>query len=381
MDFTFTPEQQTFKKQIHEFLEKECPKEYVRELDEEERYPYELYAKWVKAGWFALPYPAEYGGRNGTATDLMILAEEIAYFGGYDMGGAYVTPVFCGLNLVRHGTEEQKAYFLPKLIKGEVRFCISMTEPGAGSDSANISTSAVPDGDDYVLNGQKVFTTAADVEGAVLHLTARTDRTVPKHRGMTVFIVDVQLPGMEVRRLRTLGRRIVGTCEVFLRDVRVPKTRVMGGLNQGWQTLMSNMELERMCCCACYVGNMQVALDEALAYAKERKQFGQPIGRFQAISHMLADMLTDVEGARLLTYRAASMIDHGIPCVKEVSMAKLFGAEAFLRIAGQGMQIMGGQGYLVENNMERHFREARGCTITAGTSQVQRNIIARFAGL
>jgi len=212
-------------------------------------------------------------------------------------------------------------------------------------------------------------------------IAVRTNKDVPKHQGISMFLIDPKSPGIEIRKIRTLGRRMIHATEIFLEDVRVPKENLVGELNGGWKVLLSGLELERLFACAGYVGNAQTVVDVALQHAKERVQFGRPIGTFQAIGHMLADMQTEVDAARLLTYRAAWMIDQGIPCMKEVSMAKLFGSETFARLTNQGMQIMGGYGYSMEYDMQRYFRDARIVTVAAGSSQMQRTIIAREMGL
>lgn len=380
MDFKFTEEQEILRKSVYDFVEKECPREYVRKLDENKEYPYEVYDKMVKLGWMGLPYPEEYGGSNCGAVEFLIVTEELARYA-YDMAAVWGIPVLMGLNIIAHGTEEQKSLYIPRILNGTVRFSISITEPGAGSDSAAVSTEAVPDGDDYILNGQKVFSTGAHLRDNIIHIVARTDKTVKKHRGLTIFMVDSRSPGLDIRRLNTLGRHIIGTNEIFIENVRVSKDNILGGVNKGWDVLLSQLEHERLFTCGLYVGNGKQAVADAIQYAKEREQFGQPIGNFQAIAHMLADMYTEVEATRLLTYHVASMIDEGVPCIKEVSMAKLFGSETLARVTNKGMQILGGYGFMMEYDMQRYFRDARVATVTAGTSQIQRTIIARQLGL
>jgi alkylation response protein AidB-like acyl-CoA dehydrogenase len=188
-------------------------------------------------------------------------------------------------------------------------------------------------------------------------------------------------PGLKIVRLDTLGRHSMGTNELYLDDVRVPAENLVGELHGGWHVLLAGLELERTMTCAAYIGNSQTVVDQALAYAKERKQFGRPIGDFQAIAHMLADMQTAVDASRLLTYRAATLVAAGKPARQEVAMAKLFGSETFVDVANKGMQILGGYSYMMEFPMQRHFRDARITTVTAGTSQMQRQHIAQSMGL
>jgi alkylation response protein AidB-like acyl-CoA dehydrogenase len=380
MDFSFTEEQMMLQQNLRRFVSKECPDELVRKWDENREYPYALYDKIVDMGLIGLPFPEVYGGTDGSAIDMLIVGEEMGRKG-YDLAAMYGLPIFNALNVLHWGTQEQKDYYISGVIQGKLRLSICITEPNAGSDVGGIKTVATREGDTFILNGQKVFATGAHLKNNTMVLFARTDLNVSHHNGLSAFLVDSTLPGIEIRRLDTLGRRIVTTNEVFLTNVRIPEDKLLGPLNGGWQVLLSGLDLERLFTSCAYVGNAQTAVDETLEYAKQRVQFGKPIGDFQAIAHMLANIQTEVDAARLLTYRAGWMLSNGQPCVREVSMAKLFGSEAFVRATEVGMQVMGGYGYVMEYNMQRHFRDARIVTITAGSSQMQRNIIARSMGL
>lgn len=379
MEFGFTEEQTILRKSVRDFMDKECPREYVRELDEKEEFPSGLYKKMAKLGWFGLPFPEEYGGSGCGAVDFVIVGEELCRHS-YEIGAGYGIPVFNALTLLHHGSEKQKSTYIPPVTRGEIMWSIALTEPNAGSDVASLVTSAVPKGDEFVINGQKVFITGADVAN-IMTMAVRTDKDLPRHKGISMILVDPKSPGINIRVIKTLGRKIIHPTELFLDDVRVPKENLVGELNGGWEVLMSGLELERLFACAGYVGNAQTVVNDALEHAKQRVQFGRPIGTFQAIGHMLADMQTEVDAARLLTYRAAWMIDQGIPSMKEVSMAKLFGSETLVRLTNQGMQIMGGYGYSMEYDMQRYFRDARIITVSAGSSQMQRTIIAGAMGL
>ena len=312
--------------------------------------------------------------------DFVAVSEEIGKVS-YDYLGGYGTSVFNGINLLHNGSEEQKRRFIPKLINGEIRMSIAMTEPGAGSDAGAMRTTAKRDGDHWVLNGQKVFSTGSGARDNVISLYAKTDNDVNYKKGISLFLIDNTTPGLELRKLDTLGRRSIGTYEIFLDNVRVPADRLVGEVNQGWKYMMSGLQLERMMTTAGYCGAAQSVVDLALKYATERVQFGQPIGDFQAIAHMLADMQTEVEAARMLMLKAAWEVSNKRDALKTLSMAKLFASETYIKAANNGMQIMGGYGYIMEYDMQRHFREARSTTIAAGTSQMQRNIIARQMGL
>ena len=376
----FTAEHELFHRTVNDFVDQHCPREYVRECDQQRCYPYAFYAKVAEQGWFGLPLPEAYGGANADVIYLTILSELLAK-NSFDISAGYSMIVWGAMKVARFGTEEQRQHYLPRVVTGEQRFSLSMTEPGAGSDAAALILRATEDGDHWVLNGNKVFSTGADARGNTIIVAGRTDNTGPKHRGVTLFLVDNTTPGLELRRLPTLSRRTLGTNEGFYTDVRVPKTRVLGELHNGWRPLMEYLEIERVGGAAMYMGSAQTAVSDALRYAKEREQFGQPIGKFQVIQHMLADMQTEVDAARLVTYQAAWLLNEGIRCRKEASMAKLYASETLLKVATQGMQILGGYAQLPEYDMERYWRDAKQATVGGGTSQIQRNIIAKELGL
>jgi len=381
MDFGFSEEQNILRDSVRKLMDRHAPPDYMRKLDREQAYPYELYDEWVKAGLIKLPFPEEYGGLGGTLVDMTIVAEEISRRS-TDLVMAYGGSVFTGLNIVRKGSPEQKKYWLPKLLSGEIKMSISISEPDAGSDVGNIRTTARPDGNShYVLNGQKVWATGAGAKNNFINMYVKTDTTAHYRQGVSLFLIDNKTPGLEIRKLDMLGRRCTGTYEIFLKDVRVPADCLIGGENKGWDVVMSGLQVERVTGAAAACGGAQAVVDLALAYAKERKQFGKPIGANQAIAHMLADMQTEVDATRLLVLRAAWLADNGKEALREITMAKLMAGETYAKVANLGMQIMGGYGYNMEFDMQRHFRDARAATIAGGTSQMQRNLIANLMGL
>jgi alkylation response protein AidB-like acyl-CoA dehydrogenase len=258
---------------------------------------------------------------------------------------------------------------------------ISISEPEAGSDVGAMRTTARRNGDHYVINGQKLWSSGAGAKGAVINAYVKTDTKAHYRQGMSLLLVDNTAPGLELRKLDMLGRRCTGTYEIFFNDVSVPVDRLIGGEHGGWDCLMSGLQVERVCSAAGNCGAAQTVVDLALAYAKERKQFGRPIGSFQAIAHMLADMATEVEAARTLMWRAAWIVASGQDALREISMAKLLSSETYAKVANLGMQILGAYGYTMEFDMQRHFRDSRASTIAAGTSQIQRNLIAGLMGL
>ncbi len=380
MDFGFTEEQRMLRDSVRRLMERHAPPEYLRKLDRDAAYPYELYDAWVKAGLLSLPFPEAYGGLGGNLIDMAIVAEEIARKSP-DVGMAYGGSVFCGLNLLHKGSEEQKRAWLPKLLSGEIRMSISMSEPDAGSDIGAMRTTARRDGDHYVINGQKLWASGAAARNNFINMYVKTDTKVHYRQGMSLFLVDNRTPGIEMRKLDMLGRRCTGTYEIFLNDVRVPEDRLVGGENKGWDVVLAGLQVERVVSAAGACGGALAVLDLALQYAKDRKQFGRPIGTFQAIAHMLADMQTEIEAARSLMWRAAWLAGTGADALKEITMAKLFASETYVKVANLGMQIFGGYGYNMEFDMQRHYRDARMSTIAAGSSQIQRNLIANLMGV
>lgn len=380
MDFAFSDEQRLLRDTVRQLMDTHAPPEYIRRLDREQGYPYELYAAWVEAELLGLAFPEAVGGLGGSAVDLTIVAEELARKSP-DFFMAYAGSVFTGLNIVRHGSAEQQREWLPKIFSGAVRMAIAISEPEAGSDIGAMRTYAVRDGDDYVVNGQKLWATGAGARNTVMNVYLKTDRDAHYRAGMSLFLIDNDTPGVELRKLDMLGRRCTGTYEVFFNDVRVPAGRLVGGENHGWECVLSGLQLERVCSAAGSCGGAQAAFDLALAYAKERVQFGRPIGTNQSIAHTLADLATRIDAARTLTWRAAWMLAQGQDALREITMAKLFASETYVAAANAGMQIFGGYGYSMEYDMQRHFRDSRSATIAAGTSEMQRNLLAGLMGL
>jgi acyl-CoA dehydrogenase len=376
MDFILNEEQEMIKKSIREFMEKECPREYVREHDEQEKFPSDLFQKMARMGWLGLPFPEKYGGSGYGVMEVALLLEEL----GRAMRAAgtvyLVSVIFGGESILNFGNEDQKGLFLPKICRGEVKFALALTEPDSGSDAASLSTSAVLRGDNYFINGSKTFITGA-MEADWLIVVARTDETVSKYEGITIFLVNRKTPGIEINKIRKLGVRAVDFNEISFDNAQVNKENILGILNKGWQHIQTTLEMERIGIAASSVGNAQLIVEDALQYSKKRMQFGKPIGKFQMIQKMLADMQTEVDAARLLTYRAAWMKDKGIYCLKEASMAKLFASDVCMRCAIQGMEILGGYGYTMEYDMQRYFRDAQQNKIGGGTSEIQRIIIAQ----
>ena len=376
----YTDEQTMLQDTARKLMERHAPRDYLRRIDRDAEYPYALYDAFVEAGLLRMPFSEEYGGLGGDVIDLAIIAQELSRKS-YDGFTAWATVVFTAMTLVKFGSQEQKSRLIPDVLSGKIRMSVSITEPGACSDVGAIKTSARRDGNIWIVNGQKVFSTAAGAKDNIIHLYAKTDAAARAQDGISLFLVPNDLPGLICRKLDMLGRRGTGTYEVFFDDVRLPEDSLVGEVNRGWNYLLGGLQLERLTTTAGYCGAMQGVIDLALNYAKERKQFGRPIGEFQAIGHMLADMQTDADAGSLLMWRAAEKLKSGENALHEVSTAKLFCSEAYIRLANMGMQILGAYGYTLEYEMQQHFRDARSTTIGAGSSQMQRNIIAGLMGL
>jgi alkylation response protein AidB-like acyl-CoA dehydrogenase len=380
MDFSLTEEQQLMRDSVVKLMQRAAPPEMVRRHDREQSYPYALYDAWAEAGLLKLPFPEEHGGVGGNALDLAIVIEELSRVS-TDFTMAFAGSIFCGLNILRHGTDAQKRHWLPRVLSGDIKLAIGISEPDAGSDVGALKTFAQRKGDKWIVNGQKLWTTGAGLKGSVISVYVRTDRDAHYRNGLSLFLIDNDTPGIELRKLEMLGRRCVGTYEVFFRDVEVSHDRLVGGENKGWDCLMSGLQYERAVSAAGSTGGARAIVDLAVGYAQERMQFGRPIGSFQAIGHALADLQTELDAARMLMWRAAWLVATEQDALREITMAKLFASETYVKAANVGVQVMGAYGLNAEFDMQRYFRDAKSATIAAGTSETQRNLIAGLMGL
>lgn len=380
MDLGFSEEQRLLRDSVRRLMDRHAPPEMVARHDREGSYPYDLHKAWAEAGLIALPFPEAHGGLAGSVIDLAIVGEEIAYTSA-DFFMAYAGGIFCGLNIARKGSEEQKARFLPPLIAGDLRMAISISEADAGSDVGAMRTTARKVGDHWQVDGTKLWSTGAGVKDTLLNVYLKTDPAVSHREGMSLFLIDNDAPGVEVKKLDMLGRRATGTYEIRFDGVEVADDRIVGGVNKGWDVILTGLQAERVMSVAGSCGAARAVVDLAASYARERTQFGRPIGSNQAIAHMIADMRTEVEAARALMWQVAWKVSVGEDALAEISMAKLFSSETYAKVANMGMQVMGGFGYSMEFPMQRHYRDSRSATIAAGTSQMQRNLIAGLMGL
>lgn len=378
MDFRHTDEQQAWKDMLHSFMEKEVGREYTREHDESRQFPDEAYKKIADQGWLGLLAPEELGGLAADPVFYAIFCEAMAKFS-LDTAACVMTSMFTASNIVRHGTEAQKAEHLPPYLSGERKFSVSISEPEAGSDAAAVKTKAVLDGDEWVLNGNKIWCSGAHLPGTVITVLARTSED--RHKGMSLILVPNDTPGLDIQKMPTIVRRSLGTTEYFLTDVRVPKENILGEPGQGWEFINGHLEYERLGLAASYVGNARTALDDTIAYTKQRTQFGRSLSSFQVLKHRMAENEYELQAARLLVYQAATKMARGERAVQEVSMAKVFAADVAYKIAFNGMQALGGYSQLPEYDMERYFREAKHAMVGGGANEIQRTIIAREMGL
>ena len=377
---TLSDEQRAFVEAIRDFARRECGTREQRDaLTDHGHEPHnqELYERIARLGWPGVCVPEQYGGSGGGAVDMCLMLEETAR-GQIPMAFVGVTMITAGA-VQRFGSEELKEEILGGITEGRVE-CIAMSEPEAGSDVGNLSCRAERANGGYVINGQKTWITGAHAADHVL-LVCRTGRTPNKHEGLSMISVPAGADGMEIRGIETMGGREVN--DIFFTDCQIEAERLIGSQDQGWRQLMAGLNHERLIIAAQSLGIAQRAFDDALSYVKERKQFGRPIGSFQALKHRLADLATELEATRLLVYDTAIRVDAnpGELFPREASMAKLKATEIAKRAALEGMQMMGGYGYAVEYDMERHVRTAVVTTIYGGTSEIQRDIIGKTLGL
>ncbi len=380
MHFGFTPEQETLRESVRTLMQRECPPEYAQRCDEEHSFPVELRAKLAANGWFGTMVPEEYGGSGRSITDLAIIIEETARWG---MGCDFIpTGIFSVEGLARYGTEKQKAYYLPRIARGELVFAVSFTEPNAGTDFAALTTTAELRGDHFVLRGHKMFTSLLDRADVVI-VAARTDKTVKKHKGISLLMVDAKSPGIRRSEVPKMGGHIIPTYEVWYEDVEVPRENLLGELNGGWYQLISTINIERVGISAHNTGSARAALDYAVQYVAGREQFGQPIGKFQAVQHKLAADYAEIESSRLLTYSAAWLLEQGESAETHMqcALAKLKSSETYKRVALDGMQVMGGYGYCMAYPMQRWLREAVLQTVDLGNTEVMLSTVAFLMGM
>ncbi len=364
-------------KMIRDFARNEI-KPRAGEIDATAQYPADLVAKMSELGLMGLPIPEKYGG-TGQSYVLFALAVEELCAACATTGLVLDVNVSLGAEpILMFGSEEQKLRWLPQMSSGEKLGALAITEPAAGSDAAGIKTSAVQDGDTYIINGSKTFITLGNVAETYVTSTLTNPELAGKHRHMTSFVVEKGTPGLSFGQpFHKMGITASPTCEVFYDNVRVPASNRLGEEGDGFKVIMDTLDAGRVGVAAQAVGIARSALEDCLEYASQRRQFGQSITSFEGIQFMLADMATAIDAARLLTMRAAYLREKGIPCGRESSMAKLFAGDTAMQVSTDALQIFGGYGYIKEYPAERHMRDAKITQIYEGTQQIQRLVIAR----
>ncbi len=379
MNFALTEEQQLLKEMVSNFAENEiAPK--ARELDQTGRFPEETFRKMGELGLLGIPFPEKYGGSGGDTISYAIAVEEVGKACG-STGLSYAAAVSLGASPIYYfGTEEQKQEYLIPMASGQTLGAFGLTEPNAGSDAGGTQTRAVLDGDEFVINGEKCWITNAGYARQVI-VTAVTGKDEYGKNIISAIIVPTDTPGFTINsNYEKMGLRGSNTSELILEDVRVPKENLLGDPQKGFKQFLYTLDGGRISIAALSVGIAQAAFEAALQYAKERKQFGQPISNFQAIQFKLADMAMQIELARNMVYKAAWLKDQNLPFTKEASFAKLYASEAATAISNQAIQIHGGYGYMQEYHVERYLRDAKLMEIGEGTSEIQRIVIARQLG-
>ncbi len=375
----FTPEHQLLRKSVRAFVEKEIVP-HVAEWETAGQIPRTLWRRLGELGFLGLEFPPEHGGGGGDFLSTVVFAEEIARC--RSGGVAFSVLVHTDMSspwLTRYGTEAQKRKYLPGIISGETVCALGITEPGAGSDMAGIATRAVRSGDHYLITGNKIFITNG-VYGDLYFLAARTGSGTPerRHEGISMFLVERASPGLQVsRKLDKMGMRASDTAELSFQDCRVPVENLLGEEGRGFQQLSVGLQRERLVVAVLALSGASQALDDTIAYLRERQAFGEPLASRQALRHRVADLATELEAARQLVYHACALFAEGVECVTEVSMAKLYATEVANRVAYHAVQLHGGYGYMREFPVEGFYRDVRLYPIASGSSEVMREIIAK----
>lgn len=379
MNFELTQEQQAVREKAKTFAETHI-KPRALEVDKTGEFPVDIFKKLGEQGFMKIPFSKEYGGNGGDTISYMLAVEEIAKACA-STGLSYAAAVSLGASpIYNFGTEEQKQKFLLPLIEGKELASFGLTEVNAGSDAGGTETTAVLDGDEYVINGSKRYITNASYASTIL-VTAITGEHPNGRKIISGILVPANTPGVETKSdYDKMGVRGSDTAEITLTNVRVPKENLLGGVEDGFKFFMATLDAGRISIGANAVGVAQAAFEESLAYAKQRNQFGRSISKFQAIQFKLADMAMEIELARNMVHKAAWLKDQGKPFSKEAAFAKLFASETAVRTANQAIQIHGGYGYMRENGVERHLRDAKLLEIGEGTSEIQRVVIAKNLG-
>ncbi|MEY3794783.1 MAG: hypothetical protein RLZZ521_2112 [Pseudomonadota bacterium] len=380
MNFGNTSDQELMLQSVRSLLDDVCSMDYAAKCDINHTPPREAFNAMAQNGWLGLIAPESFGGSGGSPTDLALVLEETGHH--FEELGLWLFRSFtygC-YAILQHGTDEQKQRIVPGAANGKLSFAFALSEPDSGSDAASLRTRAVIDGDYFIVNGRKQWTSGMDIADYAL-VALRTNDLGKKQLGISTLMIDTKLPGIEVRKIATLGQHAIGTTEVTFTDVRVPRTALLGQLDHGWAVCEDTLRYERLCLSAVRIGAARQAFEYALDYAKTRHQFGKPIGSFQVTQHKFADMKVMLDTSFTMVRRYAWLMENGKAERADTAVIKYYIAESYKTISDMCLQILGGYGYSMEYPMQRFFRDSRLATIGGGTSEIQKNIIASTLGL
>ena len=380
MNFGNTSDQELMLQSVRSLLDDVCSMDYAAKCDINHTPPREAFNAMAQNGWLGLIAPESFGGSGGSPTDLALVLEETGHH--FEELGLWLFRSFtygC-YAILQHGTDEQKQRIVPGAANGKLSFAFALSEPDSGSDAASLRTRAVIDGDYFIVNGRKQWTSGMDIADYAL-VALRTNDLGKKQLGISTLMIDTKLPGIDVRKIATLGQHAIGTTEVTFTDVRVPRNALLGQLDHGWAVCEDTLRYERLCLSAVRIGAARQAFEYALDYAKTRHQFGKPIGSFQVTQHKFADMKVMLDTSFTMVRRYAWLMENGKAERADTAVIKYYIAESYKTISDMCLQILGGYGYSMEYPMQRFFRDSRLATIGGGTSEIQKNIIASTLGL
>lgn len=378
MDFRFNDEQRMWNDVVQKFMIDEVGQDYTLAHDQSREFPEDIYRKLAANGWLGLLVPEKLGGMETDAVMFAIFCEAIGKYS-LDTAACFMTSMFTATNICKHGTPEQQERYIAPFLRGESKFSISISEPQSGSDAAGARSTARLDGDEWVLNGNKVWCSGAHLPNTTISILART--SADRYKGFSLFLVPNTTPGLHLKKMQTLVRRSLGTTEFFMDEMRLPRDALLGEVGKGWQYIGEHLDLERLSIAASQVGNARTALDDTRRYLGEREAFGKKLSEFQVLKHRMADDETELSAARLMVYYAADRLARHEPASADVAKAKLFTAKTLFQIAFNGMQALGGYAQLPEYHMERYFREAKHGMVGGGSNEILRSIVAKSMGL
>ena len=377
MDYSLTEEQEMLRKMARDFLSTECPKSLVREMAEDETgHPIELWEKMTEIGWLGLVIPEQYGGGGGSFFDLVVLLEEMGR--ACLPGPFFSTAVLGGLTLLEAGSDEQKKELLPKLVQGKLLLTLALTEASVKYTADGIQTKATQKGDDFFIQGTKLFVPDAHVSNYII-CVARTKETKVPEEGITLFLLDSKSPGINYTLLKTMAGD--KQCEVTFDNVKVPKQNILGKLNEGWPVLERVLEEATVARCAEMVGASRQVLEMTVDYAKQRMAFGHPIGSFQGIQFYCANMLSDADASAFITYQAACRLSEGLPAAQDVAMAKAWVSEKLVQATTAAHRIHGAIGFCEDHDLPLYFKRAKAWEASFGGTTVHLDKIATAAGI